>query len=125
MGLLEKSRISDPKGPFHASALHRYSVWLHRNSGDAEARILLEEAIQFADSLSLSRTLAQVCCELGDYPTAEAHLEKAVNSVKPGDEELLGPILTDLGQVYCFRAAQQWVSSTFEGPSTGIKIWLA
>ena len=118
---LSRARGEDTKGPSHASALHRYAVWLHNNSRDPEAKELLEEAVIFADSLSLNRTMAQVCCELEDHETAEKYLEKAVNSVRPGDQDVLGPLLTDLGQVMLLQGKTTMGIKYLQGAIEGYK----
>ena len=118
---LSKVQVSDLKGPSHASALHRYAVWLHNNSRDSEAKILLEEALKFADSLSLNRTMAQVRCELDEHAAAEKYLEKAVNSVRPGDQEILGPLLTDLGQIMLLQGKTTAGIKILQGAIEGYK----
>lgn len=118
---LSKAREEDTKGPSHASALHRYAVWLHNNDRDTEAKILLDEAVRFADSLALNRTMAQVCCELEEHEAAESYLEKAVNSVKPGDQDVLGPLLTDLGQVLLLQGKTSMGIKYLQGAIEGYK----
>lgn len=118
---LSKARDQDLKGPSHASALHRYAVWLHNNSRDTDAKELLEEAVRFADSLALNRTMAQVCCELEDHDSAEKYLEKAVNSVRPGDQDVLGPILTDFGQVMLLQGKTSIGIKYLQGAIEGYK----
>jgi len=100
---VERSRCEDPRGPSLASALHRYSTWLHDQDRNAEAKVLLEEAVGFADSLSLNRTMGLVASELGDHVLAQQYLEKAVEAIQVGDEALLGPLLTDLGQIHLLQ----------------------
>lgn len=118
---LSKARDQDFKGPSHASALHRYAVWLHNNSRDIEAKVFLDEAVVFADSLALNRTMAQVLCELEDHTAAEGYLEKAVNSVKPGDQDILGPLLTDLGQVMLLQGKTTVGIKYLQGAIEGYK----
>ncbi|KAL5261443.1 hypothetical protein ACHWQZ_G007223 [Mnemiopsis leidyi] len=119
--VLSKAREVDFKGPSHASALHRYAAWLHNNSRDAEAKELLDEAVRFADSIALNKTMAQVCCELEDHESAEKYLEKAVNSVKPGDQDILGPLLTDLGQVMLLQGKTSMGIKYLQGAIEGYK----
>ena len=118
---LSKARDMDSKGPSHASALHRYAAWLHNNSRDTEAKELLDEAVRFADSLALNRTMAQVCCELEDHESAEKYLEKAVNSVQTGDQDILGPLLTDLGQVMLLQGKTSMGIKYLQGAIEGYK----
>lgn len=118
---MDKARKLDFKGPSHASSLHRYAIWLHNNSRDEEAKTLLEEASRFADSLALNRTIAQVCCELGDHKAAAEHLEKAVQSVRPGDQDILGSILIDLGQVMLLQGKTAMGIKYLQGAIEGFK----
>ena len=100
---LEHAKRLNPKGPSHASALHRYAIWLYQNSRYEEAKVLLDEAITFADSIALNRSVALVSSELRIYDVAEKHLDKSLKMINAGDQEILVPLLVDLGQVLLLR----------------------